>query len=508
MKNITFINAGAGSGKTYRLTTDLARKLTQEGLDPSQVILTTYTELAAAEFREKARKEILEAKDSEGQLVDAGLRIRCATQLDNAFIGTVHAISYRFIRKYWYLLDYGADIQTMSDQNQDFYMSQSISNIVTEEDRAVFRKFREAFDIKDEKSYPYHLFWLPELKSIVDKMEYYDIQSTKESLRKSYETATAIFQGMEVSQSLSTINKYLPTLKTRCEGLLDQPKYADKAQRYINSIDAALPLKQLSDLMDKDMEECLEKTIGKSADPFYQSDLYLNAMEAYQQVFVSKDFLPVIKKYLETIFDLAVRWRQALDAYKKENHVISFDDMEKIFLTMLTDDAYKEVQNDVSDNFRLLMVDEFQDSNPIQLKIFNRISELIAKKGGHSIWVGDPKQAIYGFRGSDSLFIAEILAKFRFSDDGTAVLEEGADMLVEGADATLDGVGHVVEVLQHGLLVHVVQDAAGRAGSAVDHTGEGIIFHQGVELVLALGNLHGEDAVGIEAVGHVNGLVQ
>ena len=58
MKNITFINAGAGSGKTYRLTTELARRLTQGGLEPSQVILTTYTELAAAEFREKARKEI------------------------------------------------------------------------------------------------------------------------------------------------------------------------------------------------------------------------------------------------------------------------------------------------------------------------------------------------------------------------------------------------------------------------------------------------------------------
>ena len=97
MKNTTFINAGAGSGKTYRLTTDLARKLTQENIEPSQVILTNYTELAAAEFREKARKEILSAKDNEGRLVEADIRIRCATQLDNAFIGTAHAISYRFI---------------------------------------------------------------------------------------------------------------------------------------------------------------------------------------------------------------------------------------------------------------------------------------------------------------------------------------------------------------------------------------------------------------------------
>lgn len=435
MKNITFINAGAGSGKTHRLTTDLARKLTQEGLDPSQVILTTYTELAAAEFREKARKEILEAKDSDGELVDAGVRIRCATQLDNAFIGTVHAISYRFIRKYWYLLDYGADIQTMSDQNQDFYMSQSISNIVTEDDREVFRKFREEFDIKDENSHPYHLFWLPELKSIVDKMEYYDIESIEESLRKSYETAVAIFQGMEISCSLSAINAYFPALKDRCEGMLDKPKYAGKAQRLIKFIDAVFPLKQMSDLWSEDMKECLG-TIGSSKDPFYQSDLYLNAIDAYQQAFVSKDFLPVIKEYLETIFSLAIRWRQALDTYKKENHVISFDDMEKIFLTMLTERKYDEVQHDISDNFRLLMVDEFQDSNPIQLKIFNRISELIAVNGGHSIWVGDPKQAIYGFRGSDSRFIAEILNKFRFTDDGKAVPEEGPYML--GTDQLLE----------------------------------------------------------------------
>ena len=436
MKNITFINAGAGSGKTYRLTTDLARKLTQENIEPSQVILTTYTELAAAEFREKARKEILNAKDKDGKLVDADVRIRCATQLDNAFIGTVHAISYRFIRKYWYLLDYGADIQTMSDQNQDFYMSQSLSDIVTEDDRKVFRQFRDAFDIRDEKNRPYHLFWLPELKEIVDKMEYYDIQDTEESFRKSYETAETVFQGMDIPHALSVINGYLPALKSRCEGLVDHGTYGKKSVRFIKAIDEAGTLKQLSDLTAKELTECLEDTVGKKDDPFYQSSVYHDAMDAYRQTFVSKDFLPVIKTYLGTIFALAVRWRDALVAYKQTNHVISFDDMEKLFLSMLTKPQYKEVQDDIASNFRLLMVDEFQDSNPIQLRIFNQISELISRNGGHSIWVGDPKQAIYGFRGSDSRFIAGILAAFRFSDDGSAVPEEGPDRL--GTDQLLE----------------------------------------------------------------------
>ena len=65
MKNVTYINAGAGSGKTYTLTKILAEKLSERDengkslMMPSQVILTTFTELAAAEFREKARVRYL-----------------------------------------------------------------------------------------------------------------------------------------------------------------------------------------------------------------------------------------------------------------------------------------------------------------------------------------------------------------------------------------------------------------------------------------------------------------
>ena len=432
MKNTTFINAGAGSGKTYRLTTDLAHKLTQENIKPSQVILTTYTELAAAEIREKARKEILDAKDENDELIDADVRIRCATELDNAFIGTVHAISYRFIRKYWYLLDYGVDIQTMSDQNQDFYMSQSISEIVTDADRNAFRKFRETFDIKEPSgNRPYHLFWLPELKEIVDKMEYYDIQSTEESFTKSLDTAKAIFTGMPIPEALIILNAYLPALKNRCEGLT-----TDSAAKCIKVIDEIYPLKSAQPLMNTDVRDNLTNQYGSRRDPFYITGPYTSAMDALHQALVSKDFLQDIELYLKTIFNLADRWRKALVAYKQENHVISFDDMEKIFLSMLTEPRYREVQEDIAASFRLLMVDEFQDSNPIQLKIFNRISDLIAENGGHSIWVGDPKQAIYAFRGSDSQFIAEILKKFQFSDDGAAIPEQGSDML--GTDQLLE----------------------------------------------------------------------
>ena len=57
----TFITAGAGSGKTYRITTDVAKMVNDKniGVKPDQVIMTTFTKAAAQELREKAKKELV-----------------------------------------------------------------------------------------------------------------------------------------------------------------------------------------------------------------------------------------------------------------------------------------------------------------------------------------------------------------------------------------------------------------------------------------------------------------
>jgi len=84
MKNIHYISAGAGSGKTYTLTETLVNLVKDNKCSPSEVILTTFTELAAAEFRQKAYDALVKAK-----------RYDDAAALDSASIGTVHSVALK-----------------------------------------------------------------------------------------------------------------------------------------------------------------------------------------------------------------------------------------------------------------------------------------------------------------------------------------------------------------------------------------------------------------------------
>ena len=114
MKNIQYINAGAGSGKTTTLTKILSEKLGHGDYKPSEVILTTFTELAASEFREKSRERLYSDEH-------AGV----AAQLDSATIGTVHSVALNFIKKYWYLIGVSPDMKVMSEDDLQVHISES-----------------------------------------------------------------------------------------------------------------------------------------------------------------------------------------------------------------------------------------------------------------------------------------------------------------------------------------------------------------------------------------------
>lgn len=396
MKNICYINAGAGSGKTFRLTQELTEYLLEKDVHPSEVILTTFTELAASEFKEKARQAILSST-----LKTNEQRIQLATEMGAAAIGTVHSIALNFIQRYWYSLHLGADIQVMSPNNQDIYLNQSLADILTADDIVLFHNYETQFSGSEEmyglRSWQYYL------REVITKMSYYQVTELSESLKRSKETLRSIFTGIpwneqikkEFDQLLQQKIIYLESKinKTNQEKikLIKENKRYDESYRQFTSL--------------RKIFEKTTKTFLKSL----PSD-ELERWDSFTSFENSESYLPFLETFVERIFDVASRWNQQYTAFKEQHHMLSYNDMELNLLDLLENN--EEVRQEIRERYKLLMVDEFQDSNPIQLKIFNIISELIAENGGQTIWVGDPKQAIYSFRGADTELITSIARAF------------------------------------------------------------------------------------------------
>jgi ATP-dependent exoDNAse (exonuclease V) beta subunit len=102
------------------------------------------------------------------------------------------------------------------------------------------------------------------------------------------------------------------------------------------------------------------------------------------------------------MFSLCAEALKVYDARKREMGALDFTDQEHLLLKVLEDAS---VAATLKDELDLLMVDEFQDTSPIQLALFLKL----AGYAKAIYWVGDIKQAIYGFRGSDTELMEAIL---------------------------------------------------------------------------------------------------
>src|SRR5450432_261760 len=108
--NIRLISAGAGTGKTFRLTDELSELLTHgdSPYNPSQVIATTFTRAAAGELKNKIREKILER--GEMQIIP---------QLEQALIGTVNSISQQLLTLFSFEAGLSPSLTVIDDQEKD-----------------------------------------------------------------------------------------------------------------------------------------------------------------------------------------------------------------------------------------------------------------------------------------------------------------------------------------------------------------------------------------------------
>ncbi len=381
MKNITYISAGAGSGKTYTLTTKLAKLIASNDVKPEQVILTTFTVKAANEFKEKAKAELYKI----GKYDEA-------SRLDHALMGTIDSVANTLIQKYWYAIGMSPKQGVMDDNAKASYINQSIANIPSDADLHFFAEFRKTFNIVDSKSKPNDNFWKEHLKDIVEKSISFDITDYKQSVRDSLDVLKSLCNGKNVSFDASERNALISALDAEIANCDAAKKNTVATKDKIDSLK-----KRIHYLTD--IELCSEidgifknppATIKNSNEPGL-----LEARQKSVDLWQSRNVYDLQEKYITTIFRLAKEWNEQYTQYKLNKRIVDFSDIEHYMHKLLQD---KEVAAEIGRTYTHLFVDEFQDCSPIQVKIFMALADVVKQ----SYWVGDTKQAIYGFRGSDT----------------------------------------------------------------------------------------------------------
>jgi ATP-dependent exoDNAse (exonuclease V) beta subunit len=165
--------------------------------------------------------------------------------------------------------------------------------------------------------------------------------------------------------------------------------------------------------------------INKSSGAWVQSlpQEFFDAMSD----FILSSMSDSVTECVERLFAISERLLDKIEEEKRREGLIEFSDIEVLFLRLL---SFEPVRTNLRDSIRYVFVDEFQDVSPIQLKIFQSLSKIVDE----NCWVGDPKQAIYGFRGSDTSLVNKVIASLKGSDEKLDISRRSLPQLVNASN--------------------------------------------------------------------------
>lgn len=372
-RNIQFIAAGAGSGKTTRLTRILYDKLLLRGARPSGVIATTFTKMAAAELRERVREKLL----AEGQF-------ELAASIGQARIGTVNSVCGGLLERFAFEIGLSPEQQVLEEAQATALLRESIDEACDESSLSKVENLARRMGIED---------WQAALRDILNAARANGIGHSMlpDHARRNAEVLLSHFPKAsrdDLDKDLiKAIEIALPVLETA-----QAEKFTKTTKDYTEFLNDAKAAIGYSSLTWSQWVK-LSKD-GPAAKPDKAPEIR-NIRDIAGRYIMHPKLHQDIESYVTGLFGIA---RDALERYaerKREMGVVDFVDQETLLLKALDN---REVVRVLEEEIDLLMVDEFQDTSPIQLALFMRLSEFAAM----TYWVGDVKQAIYGFRGSDT----------------------------------------------------------------------------------------------------------
>ena len=390
------VMAGAGSGKTRVLVERYVSLLGEYAIP--QIAAVTFTDAAAAEMRERVRKEVL----------DQPALARHRAHLDEAVIGTIHSLCLRILREHPVEAAIDPSARVLSEDEAELETITACADAIEE---AAAADDRRALVLREVGAYTL----TNHLPNLVARRN--EVESAYRTLGGDAPATWA----KEIKPRLdadarAAVEQARPQLTEWAARLQDAHANAGED---VFSLMLGDFLEALGDPGQGDWRGLLERVAeagrlinlrGGSAMNWGRGDLEAakDTLSAFRDAARQLESLPRWNEHDDVALDALASLRDLFDdacgryaARKQELAALDYLDLELKTEELLK--SHPGVAEAYRSRFRHLMIDELQDTNPAQVAILRLLSQGgdAASPRPHRFLVGDVKQAIYRFRGSD-----------------------------------------------------------------------------------------------------------
>ena len=430
------VSAAAGSGKTAVLVERILKRVTDKK-DPAKItdfLVVTFTKAAAAQMKEKLAAKLAKALEESPENEHLMQQVLLVNRAD---ITTIDSFCYKLVRENFSLLDLDAAI-AVGDQGAIKLLSEDVLKSLFEEKYestgeekehflrmlALWASDRDDEGLKDEirrifhkaESYPDPDKWLSEAEQAL-------MVETAEEL----EALPWVKKYVEHMRAVAAdIPAQIDELIALCQSDDGPAHYAETLTsdiEHLEHIMAATDLKSLSAALaegfarlaskrnaefDKELAESIKNARNAYKDRITKADL---SKKTPEQILTE---IRCMREQLLPLFGLVREFSERFFAAKKKRRMLDFSDIAHMAFRLVVagyDEAGHAVPTElgraVSERYREIYIDDYQESNYLQEDVLTAVSR--AHAGTPNMFmVGDVKQSIYRFRNArPELFVGK-----------------------------------------------------------------------------------------------------
>ena len=387
--SVRIITAGAGSGKTHRITTEITAAVAA-GLSAEALLATTFTRKAAAELQERVQ----------AALARAGHR-DASVQLPDALIGTVNAVCGRLLTEFAFEAGLSPHLTVLDETAEAAAFEAAVSAVVADYETDSWPiAWRLGYAGGEQEA-----DWIEVVRRIAQAARSNRLGpgDILECLGKTLNGINMLLPAPDLSKEIAldaALHGEMAALLAVAEGWA----IADGAR---NTRDAVARVRQAAGDFDPAKGRFLPWSEWAALAKLKPAARRVEAFAPLARAAEAHDRHPRlhadIRALITICYQAAARALDAYAAHKEREGLLDFCDQEAKLLDVLEGNA--DVRAELAARLQLLFVDEFQDTSPLQLALFLQLAKLAPR----SVWVGDPKQAIFGFRGTDPALMGAVL---------------------------------------------------------------------------------------------------